>query len=68
MGLKHYKNLGNNNLEPDVIVVSAANDSETIKLMLQNGAMDYIIKPFKIHRIQQALEKYRAYRNSLDTI
>ena len=35
--------------------------------MLQNGAMDYIIKPFKIHRIQQALEKYRAYRNRLDT-
>ena len=52
-------------LKLDVIVVSAAKDSETIKLMLQNGAMDYIIKPFTIQRIQQALEKYRKYRNSL---
>lgn len=33
--------------------------------MLQNGARDYIIKPFKLNRIQQALEKYRHYRESL---
>ena len=34
--------------------------------MLQNGAMDYIIKPFKLHRIQQALEKYRMYKISFN--
>ncbi len=67
-GIKTLQEFRKQKLESDVIVVSAAKDSETIKLMLQNGAMDYIIKPFKIHRIQQALEKYRKYRNRLDTI
>lgn len=65
-GIKTLQDFRKQKLEADVIVVSAAKDSETIKLMLQNGAMDYIIKPFKIQRIQQALEKYRKYRTSLN--
>ncbi len=65
-GIKTLQEFRKQKLEADVIVVSAAKDSETIKLMLQNGAMDYIIKPFKIQRIQQALEKYRKYRTSLN--
>ena len=65
-GIKTLQEIRKLKLETDVIVVSAAKDSETIKLMLQNGAIDYIIKPFKIHRIQQALEKYRKYRISFD--
>ncbi|MDM5191070.1 response regulator [Bacillus sp. DX4.1] len=64
-GIKVLQEFRKQELEPDVIVVSAAKDRETIKLMLQNGAMDYIIKPFKLYRIQQALEKYRQYRMSL---
>ncbi|WP_075619087.1 response regulator [Paenisporosarcina indica] len=65
-GIKTLQEIRKQKLETDVVVVSAAKDSETIKLMLQNGAMDYIIKPFKLHRIQQALEKYRKYRVSLN--
>ncbi|HEK9100864.1 response regulator [Bacillus pfraonensis] len=64
-GIKVLQEFRKQELETDVIVVSAAKDRETIKLMLQNGAMDYIIKPFKLYRIQQALEKYRQYRMSL---
>ena len=64
-GIKVLQEFRKQELEADVIVVSAAKDRETIKLMLQNGAMDYIIKPFKLYRIQQALEKYRQYRMSL---
>ncbi|MCF6409937.1 response regulator [Pseudalkalibacillus salsuginis] len=44
----------------DVLVITAANDKETIRTMLLNGAIDYIIKPFKFTRIQKALEKYKA--------
>lgn len=65
-GIKTLQEIRKQKLETDVVVVSAAKDSETIKLMLQNGAMDYIIKPFKLHRIQQALEKYRKYRISFN--
>ncbi|RFU69680.1 response regulator [Bacillus sp. V59.32b] len=64
-GIKTLQELRKQKLESDVIVVSAAKDTETIKLMLQNGAVDYIIKPFKLERIQQALEKYRQYRKKL---
>ncbi|GIN40125.1 MULTISPECIES: response regulator [Heyndrickxia] len=50
----------------DVIVVSAAKDNETINSMLQNGAIDYIIKPFKFERMKKSLENYRFYKNSLN--
>ncbi|MDN7245409.1 response regulator [Planococcus shenhongbingii] len=64
-GIKTLQEIRKQKLEVDVIVVSAAKESETIKMMLQNGAVDYIMKPFKLHRIQQALEKYQNYRISL---
>ncbi|MBN8202280.1 response regulator [Bacillus sp. NTK034] len=64
-GIQTLQEFRKQHLDSDVIVVSAAKDKETIKLMLQNGARDYIIKPFKLNRIQQALEKYRHYRESL---
>lgn len=53
-------------LEVDVIVVSAAKDKETISLMLQNGAVDYILKPFKLERMRQALEKYKRYKQKIE--
>lgn len=52
-------------LNAEVIVISAAKDKDTIKMMLQNGAIDYIMKPFKFDRMKQALEKFRQYRESL---
>lgn len=64
-GIRVLQEFRKQELETDVIVVSAAKDRETIKLMLQNGAMDYIIKPFKLNRIQRALERYLQYRMSL---
>src|SRR4051812_9027114 len=39
-GIKTLQEFREQQFTSDVIVVSAANDSETIKLMLQNGAMD----------------------------
>jgi two-component system response regulator DctR len=65
-GIKTLQELRKQKIEVDVIVVSAAKDADTIKLMLQNGAMDYVMKPFKLNRIQQALEKYRQYRSNFN--
>lgn len=45
----------------DVIVISAANDQKTIRKMIQNGAFDYLIKPFKFERLKQTLEKYYVF-------
>lgn len=52
-------------IQVDVIVITAANDLQTIRSMLQNGAFDYIIKPFNYERIHKALEKYRAYHSTI---
>lgn len=46
----------------DVIAVTAANDMKTVHKVLQNGAIDYIMKPFKFERMKQALENYKQYR------
>jgi two-component system response regulator DctR len=53
-------------LAVDVMVISAANDQHTIQRMLQNGAIDYIIKPFKFERVKQALEHYRRMKEMLE--
>nr|WP_092073920.1 response regulator [Dendrosporobacter quercicolus]NSL47844.1 response regulator [Dendrosporobacter quercicolus DSM 1736]SDM70141.1 two-component system, CitB family, response regulator MalR [Dendrosporobacter quercicolus] len=43
----------------DVIIVSAACDSNSIKTALRFGATDYIIKPFEFERLEAALSAYR---------
>lgn len=49
----------------DIIVITAANDAYTIRKVLQNGAVDYIMKPFKFERFKQSLENYRSLQLQL---
>jgi CitB family two-component system response regulator MalR len=46
-------------LDVDVIFVTAARDTKTIRRTLKLGAVDYLIKPFEFERLKQALENYR---------
>ncbi|MFY0543566.1 response regulator [Brevibacillus sp. H7] len=64
-GVQTIQQLRSDNEAVDVIVITAAKDKATIQTMLRHGAMDYIIKPFKLERIQQALENYRSFRIQL---
>ncbi len=50
----------------DVIMITAARDAETIKEVLRYGAIDYIVKPFKFSRMQNALLSYRMLRTKLE--
>ncbi|MEW5897902.1 MAG: response regulator [Bacillota bacterium] len=52
-------------LPTDVILVTAAQDAETIQNAFRYGAVDYIIKPFKFNRLQAALENYALLRKRL---
>ncbi|MFC0189543.1 response regulator [Fictibacillus aquaticus] len=61
-GLETLRQIRSEGIDTDIIAITAASDMETVRLFLQNGAFDYIMKPFKFERIQQALLKYRAYR------
>ncbi|MGM8214997.1 response regulator [Bacillaceae bacterium W0354] len=49
----------------DVIVITAANDRETIRKMFQYGVVDYVIKPFKFERLKRALQDYKAFKQKL---
>lgn len=42
----------------DIIMITAARDAVTIKEVVRLGAVDYIVKPFRFGRFQQALENY----------
>ncbi|WP_249872686.1 response regulator [Oceanobacillus saliphilus] len=46
-------------IDIDVIVISAASDTKSIHRALQNGATDYIIKPFQFDRFKNALVTFR---------
>ncbi|WEG15238.1 response regulator [Alkalihalophilus pseudofirmus] len=43
----------------DVILVTAADDVDSIQTALRYGAVDYIIKPFEFERFNKALTTYR---------
>ncbi len=64
-GVETLQRMRSQLLSVDVIVISAANDMATIERMLQNGATDYIMKPFKFERVKQALEHYRHKKETL---
>ncbi len=58
-GVSVLQNMRLNQMPTDVILVTAARDSETIQSVFRSGAIDYIIKPFKMERLQSALESYK---------
>lgn len=44
---------------PEVIAVTAARDPSVVRALLQLGVVDYLVKPFTVERLQQALVRYR---------
>ncbi|MEW4372048.1 response regulator [Paenibacillus kandeliae] len=58
-GLELLSEIRRANLSMDVIIISAASDKESIRYALQNGAVDYLIKPFEFERFRSALAAYR---------
>lgn len=49
----------------DVIMVTAAGDTETVARVMRQGIIDYIVKPFKFARYRAALESYLDFRKKL---
>jgi len=57
-GLSILKQIRHKKISTDIILVTAAKDSTTIQEALRYGAVDYLIKPFDMERLQQALQSY----------
>ena len=58
-------------ISADVIMVTAANDRDSLEEALHLGIVDYLVKPFTFDRFQTALQKYITQQkalNELDTL
>ncbi|MFC0559335.1 response regulator [Halalkalibacter alkalisediminis] len=58
-GLSLIQELRQEQIDVDIIAVTAANDTQTVKTLLRHGVMDYIVKPFTFERLQQAFKQYK---------
>lgn len=64
-GLTFLTHIRSSQKDIDVILITAASDKNSIHRAIQNGAVDYIIKPFRFERLKQALVKYKEHRRLL---
>jgi len=64
-GLEMLREIRSEAYSVDVIAITAASDIETIHGVLQQGAFDYIMKPFTFDRIKKSLDNYKNYSAKL---
>ncbi len=58
-GLEFLKELRSSQKQIDVILITAARESEQVETAYRYGAVDYLIKPFEFSRLNEALEAYK---------
>lgn len=51
---------------PSVIMVTSANDAQTVRELLSRGVLDYLVKPFRSERFQQALARFIKLNQALE--
>lgn len=65
-GLQVIKQIRRTEVDVDVIPITAARSSSVVRELMRNGAVGYVVKPFKFERFAAALNAYRRWRASLD--
>ncbi|MBU8907762.1 response regulator [Desertibacillus haloalkaliphilus] len=58
-GMMLVQQLRQEDTDVDIIAVTAANDTKTVKTLMRYGAIDYIVKPFTFERLEKALKQYK---------
>ncbi|GAK07760.1 response regulator [Geomicrobium sp. JCM 19038] len=61
-GLQLLQFIRNENIDLDVILITSANDMESITLGKRYGAIDFLVKPFTFERFKEALERYQSFQ------
>ncbi|MDO1604736.1 response regulator [Lactobacillus sp. YT155] len=51
---------------PQIIMLTAANESKHLQSAVEYGVLDYLVKPFTFERFQQAIEKFLKTQQSLN--
>ncbi len=64
-GIDLLKDITATKNSPDVIIITAANDMETIREGVRCGVFDYLLKPFSYDRLADSFERYLKYTSSL---
>lgn len=59
-GLELLKEIRNNQMMVDVIMVTAAKETDSIDELFKLGVVDYLIKPFSYERLKNSLENYKS--------
>ena len=67
-GFETLRQIRNQKITVDAIMVTAANDRESLEEALHLGIVDYLVKPFTFERFQIALEKFIAQNHALQDI
>lgn len=57
-GMEFISRLKELERHPEVIMVTAANEAETVRKLLGAGIVDYLVKPFEYARFERALEAF----------
>lgn len=58
-GLEVLRRIRAAGLGTDVIVISAAREPDTVREALRAGAVDYLLKPFRVDRLIESLKAYQ---------
>lgn len=64
-GFETLRQIRKKQISVDVIMVTAANDRESLEEALHLGIVDYLVKPFTFERFCIALDKFIAQTNAL---
>lgn len=54
-------------LSTDIIMITAAKESETLQEAMRGGVFDYIVKPVMFARFEEALQRFREHRMQLQS-
>ena len=67
-GFETLRQIRKKQISADVIMVTAANDRDSLGEALHLGIVDYLVKPFTFDRFQTALQKYITQQKALSEL
>lgn len=66
-GMELLRTIRSQNLACDVILITAAKESEMVEEGLRLGVFDYLIKPFDLAHLHNTLHKYAQFKSRLSS-
>lgn len=67
-GLEVLVELRSERLPFDIIMITAARDAVTIREVMRFGAVDYLVKPFRIERFKKSLHDYYKMARKINSL